>query len=184
MARTKQTNRKGQDQNTARRQAGVQAAIAGKEPRDFSGHGKGSKGSKGSKVARSGVATGARHRHHKGKCPVMRKESDKPVDKHRRYKPGTRSLMEIWWYQKRVGFLCSRQCFSKLIREVCVVDLKLKEFRWQAAALEAIQEAAEHYLITMFDDANMCCIHRKRVTIEPKDIKLVRHIRNEDSRYL
>ena len=82
------------------------------------------------------------------------------------------------------GVPLSRRCFSKLIREVCVVDLKLKEFRWQAAALEAIQEAAERYLITMFDDANMCCIHRKRVTVEPKDIKLVCRIRNEDSRYL
>ena len=92
MARTKQTNRKGQDQNAACRQAGVQAAIAGKEPRDFSGRGK---SSKGSKVAKCGVATGARRRHHKGKCPIMRKESDKPVDKRRRYKPGIRSLMEI-----------------------------------------------------------------------------------------
>lgn len=63
-------------------------------------------------------------------------------------------------------------------------------FRWQAEALEALQEAAEAYLTHLFEDAyvqfsvkilthprNLCAIHAKRVTVMPKDVQLARRIR-------
>ena len=43
----------------------------------------------------------------------------------------------------------------------------------------ALQEAAEAYLVRLFEDTNLCAIHAKRVTIMPKDIQLVRRIRGE-----
>ena len=49
------------------------------------------------------------------------------------------------------------------------------------AAILALQEAAESYLVGMFEDANLCAIHAKRVTIMPKDIQLARRIRGERS---
>ena len=36
----------------------------------------------------------------------------------------------------------------------------------------ALQEAAEAYLVGLFEDTNLCAIHAKRVTIMPKDIQL------------
>lgn len=42
------------------------------------------------------------------------------------------------------------------------------EKRWQAEALMALQEAAEHYLVHLFEDSNLCAIHAKRVTIMVK----------------
>ena len=42
------------------------------------------------------------------------------------------------------------------------------EKRWQAEALMALQEACEHYLVHLFEDANLCAIHAKRVTIMVK----------------
>lgn len=39
--------------------------------------------------------------------------------------------------------------------------------------------AAEAYLVGVFEDANICAIHAKRVTIMPKDIHLARRIRGE-----
>ena len=39
------------------------------------------------------------------------------------------------------------------------------EKRWQVEALMALQEAAEFYLVHLFEDANLCAIHAKRVTI-------------------
>ena len=50
-------------------------------------------------------------------------------------------------------------------------------FRWQAAALVALQEAAEAHLVGLFEDANLCAIHAKRVTIMVKDMQLARRIR-------
>ena len=52
-----------------------------------------------------------------------------------------------------------------------------KPYRWQAEAMSALQEAAEAHLVGLFEDANLCTIHAKRVTIMPKDIQLARRIR-------
>jgi histone H3 len=44
-------------------------------------------------------------------------------------------------------------------------------------AILALQEAAEAYLVCLFEDTNICAIHAKRVTIMPKDMQLVMRIR-------
>lgn len=41
------------------------------------------------------------------------------------------------------------------------------------------QEAAEAYLVSLFEDSMLCAIHAKRVTIMPRDIQLARRIRGE-----
>uniref|UniRef100_A0AAV2LFI6 Core Histone H2A/H2B/H3 domain-containing protein n=1 Tax=Knipowitschia caucasica TaxID=637954 RepID=A0AAV2LFI6_KNICA len=48
-----------------------------------------------------------------------------------------------------------------------------------SAAIGALQEASEAYLVGLFEDTNLCAIHAKRVTIMPKDIQLARRIRGE-----
>ena len=52
-------------------------------------------------------------------------------------------------------------------------------FSWQVAALGALQEAAEAYLVGLFEDTNFCTMHAKRVTIDPRDIMLARRIRED-----
>lgn len=52
-----------------------------------------------------------------------------------------------------------------------------KDFRWQSHALMALQEAAEAYLIHLFEDAQLLAVHAKRVTIMKQDIQLARRIR-------
>jgi histone H3 len=49
----------------------------------------------------------------------------------------------------------------------------------QSTALLALQEAAEAYLVGLFNDTNECALHAKRVTIMPKDMQLARLIRGE-----
>ena len=51
--------------------------------------------------------------------------------------------------------------------------------RFQAHAVKALQEAAEAYLVGVFEDANLCAIHAKRVTIMKKDMDLARRIRGD-----
>ena len=53
------------------------------------------------------------------------------------------------------------------------------DLRFQSSAVFALQEAAEAYLVGLFEDTNLCAIHAKRVTIMPKDIQLARRIRGE-----
>ena len=53
------------------------------------------------------------------------------------------------------------------------------DLRFQSLAVLALQEAAEAYLVGLFEDTNLCAIHAKRVTIMPKDIQLARRIRGE-----
>jgi histone H3 len=46
--------------------------------------------------------------------------------------------------------------------------------RTSSPAVLALQEAAEAYLVGLFEDTNLCAIHAKYVTIMPKDIQLAR----------
>jgi histone H3/H4 len=53
------------------------------------------------------------------------------------------------------------------------------DLRFQSAALGALQEATESYLVSLFEDTNICAIHAKRVTIQAKDMRLARRLRRE-----
>ena len=53
------------------------------------------------------------------------------------------------------------------------------DLRFQSMAVGALQEAAEAYLVGLFEDTNLCALHAKRVTIMPKDMHLARRIRGE-----
>jgi histone H3 len=67
-----------------------------------------------------------------------------------------------------------------LLMTCCVGRLWLQtDLRFQSHAVLALQEAAEAYLVGLFEDTNLCAIHAKRVTIMPKDIQLARRIRGE-----
>ena len=46
----------------------------------------------------------------------------------------------------------------------------------------ALQEAAEAYLVGLFEDSNLCAIHANRVTVQRKDLLLASRIRGESYR--
>jgi len=101
------------------------------------------------------------------------------VKKPHRFRPGTVALREIRKYQKTTDLMFRKKPFQRLVREVAQ-DFK-SDLRFQTHAILAIQEAAEAYLVGIFEDANLCAIHARRVTIQPKDIQLARRIRGERS---
>ena len=98
--------------------------------------------------------------------------------KKRRWHPGTRALREIRAYQKTTNLLIPRLPFSRIIREIAM-DLSRVDIRFQSSAIMALQEAAENYMVQLFEDTLLCCIHARRVTIMPKDMQLARRIRGE-----
>ena len=99
--------------------------------------------------------------------------------KRHRWRPGTAALREIRRYQKNTQLLIRKLPFQRLVREIAQ-DFKT-ELRFQSHAIAALQEASEAYLVALFEDTNLCCIHAKRVTIQPKDMQLARRIRGERS---
>jgi histone H3 len=96
-----------------------------------------------------------------------------------RYRPGTVALREIRRYQKSSDLLIRKLPFQRLVREIA--HQFHEDLRFQSTAILALQEAAEAYLVSLFEDTNLVAIHAKRVTIMPKDIQLARRIRGERS---
>ena len=112
------------------------------------------------------------------KASEARKKRERETGKKpHRFRPGTVALREIRRYQKSTELLIRKAPFRRLIREI-VQDFK-SDARITAQAFAALQEAAEAYLVGLFEDTNLCAIHAKRVTIMPKDIQLARRIRGE-----
>jgi histone H3/H4 len=50
-------------------------------------------------------------------------------------------------------------------------------FRWSNSAIDAVQAAAESYMVGYFEDANMCAAHRNRITVNTKDMTLTTRLR-------
>jgi len=99
------------------------------------------------------------------------------VKKPHRYHPGTVALREIRQYQKHGDLLLRKAPFIRLVREIAQ-GIK-RDSRWTSTALQALQEAAENHLVDVLQDANLCVIHAKRVTIKPEDIQLALRLRKE-----
>jgi len=104
--------------------------------------------------------------------------SEAPPVRKRRARPGKRALQEIRAYQASSHLLIRRLPFARLVREL-QQTMTRESYRWQAAAIVALQEAAEAHLVSLFEDSNLCAIHGKRVTIMPKDMQLARRIRGQ-----
>lgn len=86
-------------------------------------------------------------------------------------------IKDIKALQRSTHLLIPKSPFARLIREICMEyggDLRI-----QAIALEALQEAAEAYLIDFFEDSYICALHAKRVTLLVRDTLLAKQLRKE-----
>ncbi len=102
----------------------------------------------------------------------------KKLRKPHRYRPGTVALREIKRYQRSTELLIRKLPFQRLVREIAQnCTTLLQGLRFQTSAVAALQEAAEAYLVQLYEDVNLCAIHAKRVTIQPKDVGLVNRLR-------
>lgn len=101
------------------------------------------------------------------------------INKPHRYRPGTVALRAIRKYQRSRRILLRKLPFQRIVHEIA------KEFkpwsRFQSTAIQVLQEAAEAYLVSIYEDAKLCAIQSKRLAILPRDMKLARRMRNERS---
>ena len=90
------------------------------------------------------------------------------------------ALREIRRYQKSTKCLIKRSPFQKLIREISQEyrvcpdgpGTPSIQVRFQSTAIAALQEAAENFIVGLFEDINLLAVHAKRVAIMPRDIRL------------
>ena len=128
----------------------------------------GSKAAKGAAMKKQSKKTAP------AKGGIKKADGDK---KKIRFRPGTVALREIKRYQKSNSLLLPRAPFQRLVRSICSgID---SDLRFQAHALQALQESSEAFLVGLFEDANLCAIHANRVTIMKKDMELARRIRGD-----
>ena len=104
------------------------------------------------------------------------------VRRARRYRPGTVALREIRKYQKTTELLIKKLPFQRLVREI-TYEMKDNSWRFRPQALLALQEAAEDFLVNMFDQCNHIAIHGKRTTLMVKDIQLWDRLHHFTSRF-
>ena len=99
-----------------------------------------------------------------------------------RKKPGGRALAEIRHFQRLRSheLLIRKLPFQRVVREI--LQDHSTQYRVQASAIAALQEASEDYLVKLLEDTNICAIHARRVTILPKDMQLARRLRGETER--
>ena len=142
---------------------------------------KGSARRKNYKAQKAPSKSGGRGRMVRKKT-VRSSQASGGIKKPQRFRPGTVALREIRRYQKSTELLIRKLPFQRLVREIAQ-DFKT-DLRFQAAAVAALQESAEAYLVALFEDTNLAAIHAKRVTIMPKDVNLARRIRGDISHWV
>jgi histone H3 len=79
--------------------------------------------------------------------------------------------------QKSTDLLIRKLPFQRLVREIAH-DYDT-DVRFQSSAIGALQESVEAYLVSLFEDTNLCTIHARRVTIQAEDMQLARRLRGE-----
>ena len=95
------------------------------------------------------------------------------------------AFREIRRYQKSTECLIKRSPFQKSIQEISQEyqicpqgpGTSSMQVRFQSTAIAALQEAAENFIVALFEDVNLLGIHAKRVTVMPRDIRLALRIR-------
>ncbi|KAI6173677.1 Histone domain-containing protein [Aphelenchoides besseyi] len=100
------------------------------------------------------------------------------VAKKRRFKAGTKALMEIRKYQKSTALLIQKAPFCRVVKDTIYEMSGRQDMRVQSEAVSALQEAAEAFIIQLFEAASLCARHGRRVTVMPADFQLVRNVLN------
>ena len=112
------------------------------------------------------------------------KSSTGGIKKPHRYHPGLLALREIRRYQQSTDCLIKRTPFNKLIKEISQEyrvcpdgpGTPSVQVRFQSMALAALQEAAENFLVGLFEDVNLLAVHAKKITVMPCVIRLALRI--------
>ena len=106
-------------------------------------------------------------KHHPTRTKVEPKRSNQSIN----------ALHEIKKYQNTTDLLIKIRPFLRLVKGIAYSYNT--ELKFQRAAIEALQEGSEAFLVKLFDLTGMFATHANRVTILRKDVRLAIYILNE-----
>ena len=99
-----------------------------------------------------------------------------------RYRPGTVALREIRKYQTSTETLIPKQSFQRLVKEVMQNECREREIPLKKVTSEcllALQCSTEQYVTELFRQSQRAAVHGKRITVQPKDMKIVIDFRGD-----
>lgn len=108
-------------------------------------------------------------------CTEEGNDEDKPRKKYK-FKAGTRSIREIRKLQKSTDTIIPRAAFSRLVREIAQ-EFK-HDLRFKGTAIDALQAAAEDYLVRVMADSQLVAMNDQRTGIMQRDMKLANYLAN------
>ena len=94
-----------------------------------------------------------------------------------KYNQSINALHEIKKYQDTTDLLIKIRPFLRLVKGIAYSYNT--ELKFQRAAIEALQEGSEAFLVKLFELTGMFATHANRVTILRKDVRLAIYILNE-----
>ena len=93
-----------------------------------------------------------------------------------RFRAGIVAVREIKRLQKGGNLLIQKAPFQRVVRAVMADQAKL-DLRFKPSALEAVQEATEHHMTSVFEGAVLMQLHRQKMTLTKKDIERAFRVR-------
>eukprot|EP00931_Biecheleriopsis_adriatica_P039445 TRINITY_DN2255_c0_g1_i1.p1 TRINITY_DN2255_c0_g1~~TRINITY_DN2255_c0_g1_i1.p1 ORF type:complete len:156 (+),score=35.59 TRINITY_DN2255_c0_g1_i1:72-470(+) len=108
-----------------------------------------------------------------------------------RYTRSEGALVEIQQQQASTSMLIPKATFQRLVKSIMLglswqtsdkVDGQELEWRMESQALMALQEGTEQFLIGLLEDASICSVHAKRVTVAEKDVQLAQRLRGDPTK--
>ena len=103
--------------------------------------------------------------------------SNRKQTKPQKYNQRINALKEIKKHQNTTDLLIKIKPFLRLVREIAYSYNT--EIRFQRAAIEALQESGEAFLVRLFELTGVLASHAGRTTVLPRDIRLARSVFNE-----
>ncbi|KAL1396679.1 hypothetical protein pipiens_010355 [Culex pipiens pipiens] len=123
------------------------------------------------------------HHHHHRRHNLTSSPSPSGTQSHRRKAPApkksqTAALKEIAKLQRTTNPVIPKLPFARLIREI-LMEYSHRELRITPESLQCLQESAEVFAVQLMEDAYRCTLHRDRLTLMPKDMKLAVMLRKD-----
>jgi histone H3 len=89
-----------------------------------------------------------------------------------RWRPGMLTATEIRKFQKPTDLLIRKAPFQRLVQEIVQQVSGKSDLQMQSTAILALQEAAEYFIVDVFNNTNLCALYGKHKTIMVKDLVL------------